>query len=31
MLLIENVDDREYLMDLFDSIYVELPLPRQKK
>ncbi len=31
MLLVENVDDKEYLVRLFDAIYEELPLPKKKK
>ncbi len=30
MLLIENVDNSEYLSGLFNAIYDELPLPRKK-
>lgn len=31
MLLIENVDDREYLCGLFNAIYDDLPAPKTKK
>ena len=31
MLLVENVDDREFLCDLFKAMYDELPAPKQKK
>ncbi len=30
MLLVENVDDRDYLTGLFDAIYDELPLTKKK-
>ena len=31
MLLVENIEDREFLTDLFNSIYDELPTPKPKK
>ncbi len=31
MLLVENVDDREFLCELFESMYDELPMPKPKK
>jgi TfoX/Sxy family transcriptional regulator of competence genes len=31
MLLVDNVDDQEFLGKLFDSMYDELPTPKQKK
>ena len=31
MLLVENIEDREFLTDLFNSIYDELPTPQPKK
>ncbi len=31
MLLVDNVDSREYLKGLFDVMYAELPLPKKKK
>lgn len=31
MLLVENIEDREFLTDLFNSIYDELPAPKPKK
>ena len=31
MLLVENIEDREFLMDLFKAIYDELPTPKPKK
>jgi len=31
MLLIENVDDKEFLTELFNAIYDELPMPKKKK
>lgn len=31
MLLVENVDDREFLRELFSAIEPELPAPRKKK
>lgn len=31
MLLVENVGDKEFLMDLFKAIYDELPTPKPKK
>jgi TfoX/Sxy family transcriptional regulator of competence genes len=30
MLLVENVDDREFICSLFEAVYSELPLPRKK-
>ena len=31
MLLVDNVDNREFLVELFNSMYEELPAPRVKK
>ena len=31
MLLVENIEDREFLTDLFKAIYDELPAPKPKK
>lgn len=31
MLLVEEVDDREFLSNLFNSMYDELPVPKKKK
>ena len=31
MLLVENVDDREFLQRLFEAMYPELPAPKKKK
>lgn len=31
MLLVENVDDREFLKTLFEEMYPELPAPKPKK
>ncbi len=31
MLLVDNIDDREYLMGLFEAMFEELPLPKIKK
>ena len=31
MLLVENVDDKEFLTELFNAIYDELPMPKKKK
>lgn len=31
MLLVDNVDDREFLKNLFESMYPELPEPKKKK
>lgn len=31
MLLVENVDDRDFLTTLFKAMYDELPMPRKKK
>lgn len=30
MLLIEEIDDKEFLTKLFEAIYDELPLPKRK-
>ena len=30
MLLIENIDDREFLAKLFNTMYDELPIPKKK-
>lgn len=30
MLLVENVDDREFLCELFEAMYDELPTPKRK-
>ena len=30
MLLVDNVDSREFLMELFRAMYDELPAPRKK-
>ena len=30
MLVVDNVDDKEYLKGLFDAIYEELPMPKVK-
>ena len=30
MLLVDNVDDREYLAELFRAMYDELPMPRSR-
>lgn len=30
MLLVEDIDDREFLCKLFDDMYDELPLPKKK-
>ena len=30
MLLIEGIDDKEFLTKLFEAIYDDLPLPKQK-
>lgn len=30
MLLVDNVDSREYLAGLFDAMYDELPMPKRK-
>jgi tfoX N-domain family protein len=31
MLLVENVEDKEFLTNLFKAIYDELPTPKPKK
>lgn len=31
MLLVENVDNREFLKELFEAMYDEIPLPKPKK
>ena len=31
MLLVDNVDDREYLKGLFETMYDDLPAPKNKK
>ena len=31
MLLVDNVDNREFLRDLLTAMYDELPAPKQKK
>ena len=31
MLLVDDVDDREFLRELFDAMYDELPAPKTKK
>jgi len=31
MLLVDNVDDREYLAGLFEAMYDELPMPKPKR
>ena len=31
MLLVDNVDDREYLAELFEAMYDDLPAPKPKK
>ncbi|MBQ7242524.1 MAG: TfoX/Sxy family protein [Firmicutes bacterium] len=31
MLLVDNTDDREFLKDLLDAMYPELPAPKPKK
>lgn len=30
MLLVENVEDREFLKELFEAMYPELPEPKKK-
>lgn len=30
MLLVEDVEDRDFLMELFEKMYKELPLPKKK-
>jgi hypothetical protein len=31
MLLVDEVDNKEYLMGLFETMYAELPTPKPKK
>ena len=31
MLLVDNVDSKEFLTELFDAMYDELPAPKKKK
>ena len=31
MILVDEVDNREFLRDLFDAMYPELPSPKPKK
>lgn len=31
MLLVDNVDDKEYLAELFNAMYADLPAPKAKK
>ena len=31
MLLVDNVDDKEYLAELFNAMYADLPAPKVKK
>ena len=31
MLLVDNVDDKEYLCGLFETMYSDLPVPKNKK
>lgn len=31
MLLVEDVDDRDFLIDLFEAMYEELPSPKKKR
>ena len=31
MLLVDNVDDKEYLAGLFEAMYADLPMPKTKK
>ena len=31
MLLVDNVDDKEYLAGLFEALYDDLPMPKTKK
>ena len=31
MILVDNVDDKEFLAELFNAIYDELPVPKQKR
>ena len=30
MLLVDNVDDKEYLAGLFEAMYLEIPMPKLK-
>ena len=31
MLLVDNVENREYLQELLEAMYAELPAPKKKK
>lgn len=31
MLMVENIEDREFLKELFEAMYDELPAPKPKK
>lgn len=31
MLLVDNVDDKDFLAKLFNALYDELPLPKKKR
>ena len=31
MLLVDDIDNKEFLRDLFDAMYDELPAPKKKK
>lgn len=31
MVLVENIDNREFMEQMFDAMYEELPLPKKKK
>ena len=31
MLLVDNIDSKEFLKKLFDAMYNELPVPKKKK
>ena len=31
MLLVDNVDSKEFLTELFNAMYLELPMPKKKK
>ncbi len=31
MLMVENIEDREFLKELFEAMYDELPAPKSKK
>ena len=31
MLLVDNLDDKEFLKELFEAMYDELPVPKPKK